>query len=537
MKGRYILIFLLIFTIACVQVPDTGKEGKRCFDDHTCLDGLKCNEKFICVRDMTDGGNDAAFIDEGVEDSFERDSTADDIRDIETEDINDTGWDDIKDVEIDIADIRDNELIDSEDIIQQDYMDIEDESIDISEDGDVDGYDEVISDVDGVEDTGDTSISEGCIATMVSTGDSHTCALMKDNTVRCWGNNSYGQLGTGDNKNSLVPVIVKDTSGSSPLTGVKSISAGRYHTCALMNDSSLVCWGANDSGQLGVGDKDDRNKPVKVQNSSGNADLTNVKSISAGDFYTCAVIKDNSLLCWGDNAYGQLGTGDKNLSELPVSVKRDSNYPLSDVDSVSAGGGKYCGAHTCAIKRDGSAMCWGSNSYGQLGNGVDFNDSLFPQQVKNINSASSISSGDCHTCAIQSHKIKCWGSNHPHKQLGTSSISGSSNTPVDIDDSSDFKGISCREEFSCAITSSGGVKCWGFNDDGQAGGTDKPASVHYVMDESYGVKSVSSGYYHACAVTVSGDVECWGKNDSGQFGNGTTNPSNAPVKAVLCPSQ
>jgi len=190
-------------------------------------------------------------------------------------------------------------------------------------------------------------------AIQVSTAAKHSCALLDDATVKCWGSNAYGQLGTATYADSAIPVKVKS------LTGVTKISAGAYHTCALLNTKTVKCWGANGNNQLGDGTNRDKTAPVSV---SG---LTGVESIwaSAEGMHTCALLSTKTVKCWGDNQYGQLGNGTSVRPSSPVVVTG-----LTNAVSLATGAN-----HTCAVKIDNSVVCWGKNHVGQLGDGAQTN--------------------------------------------------------------------------------------------------------------------------------------------------------------------
>jgi alpha-tubulin suppressor-like RCC1 family protein len=226
-----------------------------------------------------------------------------------------------------------------------------------------------------------------------STGGEHTCALRKDGTFWCWGGNSYGQLGDGTAANKLQPVQVQ-TLG----TSVISFSASAGHTCVLKRDGSLWCWGNNSQGQLGDGTIVDRRTPVQVQ-----ALGTSVASMSAGKGHTCALKKDGTLWCWGNNSQGQLGDGTAENKLHPVQVQALG----TSVDSFSIGG-----EHTCALRKDGTLWCWGANSYGQLGDGTTLQRAV-PVQIRGLAGfVSSVSASLSHTCALRTDgSLWCWGAN------------------------------------------------------------------------------------------------------------------------------
>jgi alpha-tubulin suppressor-like RCC1 family protein len=187
-------------------------------------------------------------------------------------------------------------------------------------------------------------------ATAIAAGEFHTCALLDDGTARCWGDNFFGQLGDGTTTISrTTPVTV------SGLSNVTAIAAGWGHTCAVLNDGTARCWGDNFFGQLGDGTTTiSRTTPVTV---SG---LSNVTAIAAGLYHTCALLTDKTVRCWGSNRYGQLGDGTRGVSRTTL----EAVSGLSNVTAIAAGG-----SHTCAQLGNETARCWGFNEYGQLGNG------------------------------------------------------------------------------------------------------------------------------------------------------------------------
>ena len=199
------------------------------------------------------------------------------------------------------------------------------------------------------------------LASSVSAGYSHTCGLTSSGGVKCWGENSYGQLGNGNNTNSNVPVNVSGLS-----SGVSAISAGGGHTCALLTSGGVKCWGYNEFGQLGNGNNTNSNVPVDVSGLS-----SGISAISAGGDHTCAMTSGGGVKCWGWNNDGQLGNGNNNDSNVPVDVSGLSSV----VSAISAGI-----THTCALLTSGGVKCWGNNYNGQLGNGNN-TDSNVPVDV------------------------------------------------------------------------------------------------------------------------------------------------------------
>jgi len=287
----------------------------------------------------------------------------------------------------------------------------------------------------------------------VSSGGNHTCALLNSGKLKCWGFNLAGQLGDGTTGDKHVPT---DVTGMS--SGVKMVSAGGYHTCALMNSGSIRCWGRNKDGQLGDGTTVSQIAPTDVVSYITN--LPPAKKVTTGIYHTCALFNDGGVKCWGDNFHGELGNGSTGDQALPVDVQGLT----SGVADISARGGW----HTCALMNSGSVKCWGWNGFGQLGDGTTADQSL-PADVKGIFSdVLKLSTGGYHTCALLSDKVKCWGQNN-WGQLSDGTYL-QRNTPVDVKNlGSDVKFVSCggfgmsvATDQTCVIMNNGGVKCWGF---------------------------------------------------------------------------
>ena len=290
--------------------------------------------------------------------------------------------------------------------------------------------------------------------TQISAGAVHTCALTTAGDVKCWGDNSSGQLGNGS---SAEPEKYgRDGCSASPLnvvelSGVSAISAGGEHTCALTTAGGVKCWGENHYGQLGNGSREDSTKPVDV------VGLSDVSAVSAGSHYTCALTKAGAVKCWGCAYLSKSGYHE--CSPIPVNV----SGLASGVSAVSAGG-----HHTCALTRAGRVKCWGYNDSGQLGNGSETKSSISALDVTGLSGVSAISVGAWHTCTLTTAvRVKCWGGNF-NGQLGNGSVTISA-TPDDITGVSSVSAVSAGGGHTCVLTKAGRVKCWGYNWYGQLG--------------------------------------------------------------------
>jgi len=365
-----------------------------------------------------------------------------------------------------------------------------------------------------------SGLSSGVAA--ISAGANHTCTVTTSGGVKCWGANYAGQLGDGTATNRSSPV---DVSGLS--SGVVAISAGGQHTCALTSTGGSKCWGANFSGQLGDGTTTDRSTPVDVSGLT-----SGVVAISAGGPYTCALTSTGGVKCWGDNGRGQLGDGTTTNSSTPVDV-----VGLSfGVSAISAGDEK----HTCAVTTSGGATCWGFNGSGQLGNGTLADSPVPVDVVSDLGSGvAEIDAGGFHTCGVTSSGgAKCWGAG-TSGQLGNGFPGTDSSTPVGVAGLSTGVGaLSAGESHSCALTTDGGIECWGYNGFGQLGDgttTNAFSPIGVVGLSSSSILSISAGGSHTCAVTSTGSVKCWGLNTSGQLEDGTTKTSATPTQVSNLP--
>ncbi|MEW6683698.1 MAG: kelch repeat-containing protein [Nitrospirota bacterium] len=333
-------------------------------------------------------------------------------------------------------------------------------------------------------------------AVQISTGQAHSCALISNGTIKCWGSNSSGQVG-GPSLSTVTGI-----------TTATSVEAGASHTCALLANRTVQCWGSNSSGQLGDGTTGgSTTTPVTV---SG---ISNAVAISSGGSHTCAVLSTGAVQCWGLGTSGQLGNNAFNNSATSVTVSG-----ITTAVAVSAGG-----AHSCAVLSTGAVQCWGSNGSGQLGSPTASSGaSPVPLTVSGISTAVAVSADNAHTCAtLSSGAVQCWGSNSSG-QLGNGTTGGSSTSPVTVSGISTAVAVSAGNAHTCASLSSGAVSCWGDNDSGKLGNGDEtltdrasPVGVSGIFTAT----AVAAGGSHSCAVRSDGRVQCWGSGGFGQLGN------------------
>jgi len=210
----------------------------------------------------------------------------------------------------------------------------------------------------------------------VGSGMAHSCALKKNGSVWCWGENTHGVLGNGSENNIEFPIAVQNVDGSL-FMDIISLGVGRTNNCAVKKNGTLWCWGSNSSGQIGDGSKERKPNPVMVRNENWIA-FANVSQVAVGDDFACSLKKNGTVWCWGSNLFGQLGTG----------LFLDHRFHPSMVNEILGGApfGKVkeilVSSHSiCALKNDKSVWCWGDNHLGQLHDGTYRNQSS-PVKIK-----------------------------------------------------------------------------------------------------------------------------------------------------------
>lgn len=296
---------------------------------------------------------------------------------------------------------------------------------------------------------------------------------------------------------------------------VKSISSGYSTTCAVTISGGAMCWGSNTNGQLGNGTLTPSTLPVSVVGLS-----SGVASISVGVYHTCAVMTTGGAKCWGDGT--AVGDGVGGARKTPVDVLGLT----SGVASISAGEN-----YTCAVTTAGGAKCWGQNSNGKLGDGTSTSRPTAVDVVGLTTGTASISVGTSFTCAVTTTgAAKCWGNNY-WGNLGDGTKTERA-TPANVSGlSSGIASISLGAYHVCALTTSGGIKCWGDNALAQFGDGTQVSKLTPVdvSGLTWGVTKLSSGGGFTCAVLTTGEAKCWGYNGQNQLGDGTTNVRTLPI--------
>lgn len=335
------------------------------------------------------------------------------------------------------------------------------------------------------------------------------------NGIKCWGDNSNGQLGNGTTTSSLSPVNVTGLS-----SGVSSIAAGDNQTCALTTSGAVKCWGNNLNGQLGNGSNVQATTPTDVTGLSGG-----VIAIAAGDNHTCAALASGTVRCWGWGTSGQLGNNANTSSPVPVDVQ---GLPGGTTAVALSAGYR----HSCAVLSNGSARCWGRNNEGQLGSGNNTTSRVAVTPVGLTNSVTAIAAGGSHTCVVQGSSTKCFGYNGAG-QLGNGATANA-NSPVTVSGLTTATSLALGSGHSCARTSAGTVKCWGLNQDGELGiGDPDINNVTTPVDVPglTGQTAVSGGIQTMCSRTSS-TIRCWGVNTYGQLGTGNTTGQFSPAVVI-----
>ena len=358
-------------------------------------------------------------------------------------------------------------------------------------------------------------------AGMLSTGAFDTCAVLQDGSLHCWGLGNAGQLGN-DSTNNVGDFNTPASVAPVNLGGhtVKAVAAGSYHTCAILDDGSVRCWGFGGDGRLGYGNVNNVLDPSTAAPVDLGVGRTAV-AITAGSDDTCVILDTGDVECWGFGGDGESGGALGYNSENDVG-ENPADTP-GQVGTVDLGTGlkavaiSTSGGHTCAILNDGGVKCWGAGTDGQLANGSEAN--VGETTAATVAAASEVS-------------------------LGTNKTAEAITTHTDLPTTTGFQGDAGH---TCAILNDGSVECWGDNDDGQLGYgnlTQVGASLSLLpanagaVDLGAGLtaKAISAGGSDTCAILNDGSVKCWGMATFGRLGYPTLDSSGSQPDVLSPPA-
>lgn len=339
----------------------------------------------------------------------------------------------------------------------------------------------------------------------LSAGQNHTCGVTTDARAYCWGDDFYGQLGTGVTgpwRDSVPAVVLGGLS-------FRNVSAGTFHTCGVTTSNRVYCWGENSYdqgvGALGDGTTTTRYTPVAVVGGHS------FRQVTAGGEHTCAVTPTDVGFCWGRNAEGQLGDGTTTDRLTPVRVAGGFLWK-----QLSAGG-----LYTCGITLANQTYCWGEDRAGQLGDGSGATNRRRPHLVAGGHLFTQIDAGGEHACAVTTtSQAFCWGANY-FGQLGDGTQT-SRFAPRAVAGSLTFSRVSAGGDHTCGEVSHQAY-CWGRNQLGQdgSGGTGLPRLKPTAVKGGLLFGQVTAGDQHTCGKTTASVAYCWGDNEYGKLGTGT----------------
>jgi len=284
----------------------------------------------------------------------------------------------------------------------------------------------------------------------IEVGRDFSCALRTAGTVACWGNNEDGQLGDGRGGSpGALSLNLVEVRG---LKGIRQISLGEYHACALTSDAKVKCWGNAENGQLGNDSQRAFASPMTIDR------LGPVQQIASGGNHVCVLERAGKVKCWGRNTEGQLGDGKSGSRIKAVEVQG-----VTDGVALSSGDN-----HTCVQRRNGTVWCWGSNSDGQLGMKATERKHDTPVLIEGLTGVAQVAGGDRHSCArLTTGRVVCWGSNDRGQTGGP--ISGGRLKPGAVRGVGDAIDISLGNGHSCAVRKTGQITCWGSNENAALG--------------------------------------------------------------------
>ena len=367
----------------------------------------------------------------------------------------------------------------------------------------------------------------------------HTCAVLENGAIRCWGGGQHGQLGYG-NTDEVGDFEAPRTVGNVRTGGAfRQVAGGDTHTCALNFEGQVRCWGQYLDGRLGYpGVNEDIGDNEQATDLPNRLDFVEfgqrVEQIAVGHAFSCARLSDGSVSCWGRATVDDDGTaGDEPNGVLGHALGGehigDNETPAGVRVALPSDAVELCAgrSHACAVLDNGRIHCWGASPHGQLGNGdtqtvgdderPDTRESLWLGQ-----DAVEVSCGGRHTCALLSGgRVACWGAKDG---LGVET-SGPLGDEARIDDRTprvpleDVVQVETGLDYTCALRAGGQLYCWGDNDVGQLG-IDSTESVREptLVSIDTDVRSVAVGDKHTCVIVAGRGLRCWGHGSQGRLG-------------------
>ncbi|MFM6930498.1 MAG: RCC1 domain-containing protein [Bdellovibrio sp.] len=375
-----------------------------------------------------------------------------------------------------------------------------------------------------------TTIDAGQNYLDVAISDVSTCGVTSSNKMKCWGDNTYYNLGNWTKTGSRLPIAIDSNENySSVFVNGGALNAAPSSACGVTTTGGLKCWG-NNNGQM-VFENSSRFNSIRQISQS----LTFSK-FSVGEFSMCGITPSNSLYCWGANNTGQVG--DRTQINRDYAVLIDPNTKYSMVDVGSSSNSSTDTGYACAITTTNELKCWGLNDNSKLGDGTT-TTKMKPKVIDYGVQYSTVSVGSIHTCAVTTDGIlKCWGAN-AKGQLGIGSTTAKS-TPTVVDSGVTYSSVVVSATYNngnvhtCGITTDGDLKCWGSNNQGQLGdGTTTASLIPVVIDSGvkYSKVKIGAGFLQGftCGITTGQKIKCWGSNTYGGLGVGDTTQRLSPT--------
>ena len=341
------------------------------------------------------------------------------------------------------------------------------------------------------------------VSTALSTGGAHTCVVSRDRLV-CWGDNTYGQIGSGKAGGTVPTPVVSGT-------GYRGVALSTFATCALRSD--VECWGGLDPDDIGV-PRRSVTIPERV------AGTTGAEALRAGNRHWCASVAGKPA-CWGDNSVGQLGV-------VAPAASKDA-IAITGFDGAAL----FPGGDNTAASSDGKEYAWGTQLTGLLTSGTTMPQRT-PAPLPGVSSARQIAFGQSHACAVTfAGSVLCWGANESG-QLGRGTMSVFERTPAVVPGLAAAVHVVVGSVHTCALTASSDVFCWGSNKNGEVG--TGATSEKVLSPARIGVRDIvalAAGQAHSCALDSKNSVWCWGLNLGGQLGDGSVLTRRSPTPVII----